>query len=69
MCLSAIYWTNLRNVYYCYTAQEEEEIGLGTKYVYQQIALPKEQRDIKLIKLDKNLSEKNPFAFWKEMNK
>jgi guanine deaminase len=69
MCLSAIYWANLKNVYYSYTAQEEEEIGLGTKYVYQQIALPKEQRDIKLIKLDKNHTAKKPFALWKEMNK
>ncbi|MFZ7942883.1 nucleoside deaminase [Neobacillus sp. 19] len=69
MCLSAIYWANLKNVYYCYTEQEEEEVGLGTKYVYQQIALPKEQRDIQIIKLDKNHSEKNPFVLWKEMNK
>jgi len=69
MCLSAIYWANLKGVYYSYTAQEEEEIGLGTKYVYEQIALPKEQRDIKLIRLDKNDGEKNPFALWKEMNK
>ncbi|MGE7935226.1 nucleoside deaminase [Bacillus paramycoides] len=69
MCLSAIYWANLQHVYYSYTAQEEEEIGLGTKYVYQQIALPKEQRDIKLLKLYKNHHEKNPFALWKEKNK
>jgi len=68
MCLSAIYWANLKNVYYFYTAQEEEEVGLGTKYVYQQVALTKEQRDIQLTKLDKNHSEKNPFALWKEMN-
>lgn len=68
MCLSAIYWANLRQVYYAYTAQEEEEIGLGTKYVYEQIALPKEQRDIKLLKLDKSGPDKNPFALWKEMN-
>ncbi|HDR4867773.1 nucleoside deaminase [Bacillus sp. MHSD_36] len=69
MCLSAIYWANLKHVYYSYTSQEEEEIGLGTKYVYQQIALPKEQRDIKLLKIDKSHYEKNPFALWKEKNK
>ncbi len=68
MCLSAIYWANLKCVYYSYTAQEEEEIGLGTKYVYEQIALPKEQRDIKLIRLDKNHGEKNSFTLWKAMN-
>ena len=68
MCLSAIYWANLKNVYYSYTAHEEEEIGLETKYVYQQIALPKEKGDIELIEFDKNRPEKNPFALWKEMN-
>jgi guanine deaminase len=68
MCLSAIYWAKLKDVYYAYTAEEEEEIGLGTEYVYHQIALPKEERDIKLKELDKNLEEKNPFALWKEIN-
>jgi guanine deaminase len=67
MCLSAIYWANFKNVYYAYTAEEEEKIGLGTKYVYQQIALPMEERDIKLIKIDRNPQKKDPFAHWKEI--
>ncbi|AZV42627.1 nucleoside deaminase [Peribacillus asahii] len=69
MCLSAIYWANLKHVYYAYTAEEEEEAGLGTKYVYDQIALPKEERDIKLKNLDKDLQRKNPFALWQELKK
>ena len=69
MCLSAIYWASLKNVYYAYTAEEEEEAGLGTKYVYDQIALPKEERDIKLKNLDKNLHKNKPFALWKELKK
>lgn len=67
MCLSAIYWANLKHVYYAYTSDEEEEYGLGTKYVYKQIGLPKEQRDIPLIKLDKHPQNKDPFILWKEM--
>ncbi|MFJ8247177.1 nucleoside deaminase [Peribacillus asahii] len=69
MCLSAIYWANLKHVYYAYTAEEEEEAELGTKYVYDQIALPKEERDIKLKNLDKDLQRKNPFALWQELKK
>ncbi|WP_231688096.1 nucleoside deaminase [Bacillus sp. FJAT-18017] len=68
MCLSAIYWANLQHVYYAFTAEEEEEVGLGTQYVYQQIALPLEERDIKLKRLDKNPQDNNPFALWKELN-
>ncbi|MGE8078540.1 hypothetical protein [Peribacillus loiseleuriae] len=68
MCLSAIYLAKLEDVYFAYTAEEEDEIGLGTEYVYHQIALPKEERDIKLKKLDKNFKKKNPFSLWKEMN-
>ncbi|KMY51187.1 nucleoside deaminase [Peribacillus loiseleuriae] len=68
MCLSAIYWAKLKEVYYAYTAEEEEEIGLGTDYIYHQITLPKDKRGIMLKKLDKNLQNKNPFTLWKEMN-
>ncbi|WP_260284625.1 nucleoside deaminase [Peribacillus aracenensis] len=67
MCLSAIYLAHFKNVYYAYTADEEEKIGLGTKYVYQQIALPMEERDIKLIKIDRNPQKNDPFALWKEI--
>lgn len=68
MCLSAIYWANIQHVYYAFTAEDEEAAGLGTKYVYQQVSLPKEERDIKLIKLNNLLPEKDPFVLWKERN-
>ncbi|MGG3806177.1 nucleoside deaminase [Metabacillus fastidiosus] len=68
MCLGAIYWANFKNVYYVFTAEEEEEAGLGTTYVYKQLALPKEERDIKLKKLDKDSESNNPFTLWKEIN-
>lgn len=69
MCLTAIYLANIKNVYYAYTAEEEEEAGLGTKYFYQQVALPLNERDTKLINLQKNYQDHNPFSLWIELNK
>lgn len=68
MCLGAIYWANFKQVYYAYTGEDAEEVGLGTSYVYQQIALPREERDVKLIKVNEDLQNNNPLALWKQMN-
>ncbi|CAH0119437.1 MULTISPECIES: nucleoside deaminase [unclassified Paenibacillus] len=66
MCLSAIYWANIKDVYYSYTEEDAAQIGLSTKYVYEQIALPKEERDIHLRRMDKRAFASDPFALWKK---
>ncbi|WP_019123199.1 hypothetical protein [Brevibacillus massiliensis] len=65
MCLSAIYLSNLKEVYYAYTAEEEAATGLGTRYFYDQLALPKHQRDIQLKHVKTDAKGRDPFTVWK----
>jgi tRNA(Arg) A34 adenosine deaminase TadA len=44
MCLSAIYWANIREVYYCSTRYEAEAVGFRDNSIYKEMnLLPKER--------------------------
>ena len=51
MCLGAIYWARLRRVYYANTRVEAAQIGFDDAFIYEQVALPPEQRKIPNIRL------------------
>ncbi|OPA74573.1 tRNA-specific adenosine deaminase [Paenibacillus selenitireducens] len=68
MCFSAIFWANIREVYYGYSNEDAESFGLSTKYLYDQIAISKEERDVKFVKLDPSISEYRPLDMWKAVN-
>lgn len=55
MCLSAIYWANIQTVYYCTDKFQVEQIGFSDKFIYDELALPKEKRTLIIDKI--NLSE------------
>lgn len=46
MCLSAIYWANIKRVYFCTDKYQVEQIGFSDKFIYDELALPKEQRSL-----------------------
>jgi guanine deaminase len=46
MCLSAIYWADIREVYYCSGREEAEKIGFMDKHLYREFTLPEEQREV-----------------------
>lgn len=46
MCLGAIYWARLRNVYYGCTADDAAAAGFDDRYIYEQIARPLSVRAI-----------------------
>lgn len=64
MCLAAIYWARIKNIYYSNTRKDAADIGFDDSYIYDQIALPIDQRDIKAIKIDNPFS-KEVFENWK----
>ena len=45
MCLGAIYWARLRRVFYANTRVEAAQIGFDDSFIYDQVALPPEQRE------------------------
>ncbi|MGA2824121.1 MAG: nucleoside deaminase [Bacteroidales bacterium] len=46
MCLSAIYWANIKEVYYCSTRFQAETIGFRDNHIYEEINLLPEERTI-----------------------
>lgn len=51
MCLGAIYWARPKVVYYANSAQDAANINFDDSFIYEQIALPREQRSIPFIQL------------------
>jgi tRNA(Arg) A34 adenosine deaminase TadA len=52
MCLSAIYWANIKSIYFCTDKYQVEQIGFSDKFIYDEFALPKEQRTLNIDKID-----------------
>jgi len=46
MCLGAIYWADIREVYYCAGRQIAERIGFMDKHLYEEFARSTEAREI-----------------------
>src|SRR5690606_15238131 len=66
MCLSTIYWTNIKTIYIAYTLDDAAMYGFSSAYLYEQISLPKPKRDVQMkqIKFEKNFP--HPYRLWKE---
>lgn len=46
MCLGAIYWARMQGIYYANTRVDAAEIGFDDRLVYDEIAMPPDQRSI-----------------------
>ncbi len=46
MCLAAIYWSRLRNVFYGNTRKDAANIAFDDDFIYQQVALPIHKRKL-----------------------
>ena len=57
MCLSAIYWANIQEVYYCSTRKDAESIGFRDNHIYEELNLPVEERKIHFVKIGNPKSE------------
>ncbi|MGG2968272.1 nucleoside deaminase [Brevibacillus borstelensis] len=66
MCLAAIYYTGIKTVYYGYSKEEAVPFGFNSGAIYEQIALPMEQRSVQMKKLENDQSEPNPFVIWEQ---
>ncbi len=66
MCLSAIYWSRMKKVYYANTRQDAAAINFDDEYIYNELAKPIEQRELEMKKIE--IPEaKEVFNLW--MNK
>ncbi len=63
MCMAACYWAGLERVFYAATVEDALKYGnFDDRPIYEQLALPKEKRSIKLTQL----CQEEAVAVWKE---
>jgi tRNA(Arg) A34 adenosine deaminase TadA len=55
--LSSIYWANIKNVYYCFSRYEAEEIGIKDNHIYNELNLKEEKRTLSLHSLSLPLAQ------------
>ncbi|MDD4847296.1 MAG: nucleoside deaminase [Bacteroidales bacterium] len=63
MCLGAIFWAHPDVVFYAATQQQASQSGFDDSFIYEQIALPNDQRKIAFIHKIVAISE-TPFQQW-----
>ncbi len=51
MCLAASYWARMSKIYYANTRDDAAEIGFSDLHLYEEIALPMEQRTVPMTQL------------------
>lgn len=57
MCLAAIYWANIKIVYFASDRNDAERIGFDDKFIYDELPLPIEKRSIEMSKLELKLAD------------
>lgn len=62
MCLGAIYWAHLDKIYYANTKTDAKDIGFDDSFIYDEIALDKSQRKLKM----EQLSDEKALEVFKE---
>ena len=69
MCLGAIYWARPKALYYAADKKLAAKAGFDDSFIYKEIALPKNKRKIKIVKIDLE-QDREPFEAWsKNTNK
>jgi guanine deaminase len=65
MCLSAIYWSGIKEVYYGYKREEAEKVGFIDSFLYDELNKDINERSIKMIRIKTNCCNNlNVFENW-----
>ena len=65
MCLGAIYWARIDQIYYANTKSDAAGIGFDDQFIYDEIALPQNKRKVLIQQLLRN-EALSAFQLWKE---
>ena len=52
MCLSAIYWANLKAVYFSSTRYDAADIGFRDNHIYEELNVPLPERMVPFLQVD-----------------
>lgn len=65
MCLGAIYWAHIDAVYYAATQEDAAKIGFDDHFIYHELSLPKEERQLVMHQLMQSAAV-DVFCAWEE---
>ena len=66
MCLTAMYFAGIEEVFYCQSVEDAVEAGLGkSKFIYEELMKTKAERKLKMTQMRLNEEQENPMALWK----
>ncbi|MGC3978932.1 MAG: deaminase [Paludibacteraceae bacterium] len=63
MCMAAIYWANIKKVYFASNRNDAEKIGFNDKFIYDELQLPINERSIEMIHHHESLAD-DVFKEW-----
>ena len=63
MCLSAIYWSRIKKVYYCFTKEDASSYDFDDSFIYDELSKNVEDRKVQFINI--KIPDNNPFEEWK----
>lgn len=67
MCLGAIYWSGIKEVYFVYSTEDAAEAGLGLGgRIYEEMAKPREGRSIVIRQIPYDHPGKTPLELWRD---
>lgn len=66
MCLTAMYFAGIDNVFYCQSVEDAVEVGLGkSKMIYEDLQKAKVERRLSMKQMPLNVGANNPMKLWK----
>jgi guanine deaminase len=63
MCLGAIYWSGIKTVFFATDRKDAAAAGFSDKYIYDEIGLPPEERNVLFRKMD-DVDGTEVFRIW-----
>lgn len=65
MCLGAIYWSRIQIIYYANTKRDAANIGFDDQFIYEELEVPMEKRQLPIIQLMRDEAMK-AFKQWEQ---
>lgn len=67
MCLSAMYFSGIKQVFYCQSVEDAAEIGLvKSEEIYKDLKEEKANRSVNISQIPLEITQENPMKLWKE---
>ena len=67
MCLTAMYFTGIEDIYFCQSVDDANKVGLGkSKFIYEELKKPREQRQLNIKQMKLTANQVNPMQLWNE---